>query len=69
MVIKNFNSILVIPKSQRQRKPKWPAKFMHPNDSYLRASVKTVRVVGGKDAETGLSAVRALGYHTNQDSN
>ena len=40
--------ILAIPKSQRQRKPKWPAKLMHPNDSYLRASVKTVRVVGGK---------------------
>ena len=60
--------ILVIPKSQRQRNPKWPAKLMHPNDSYLRASVKTVRVVG-RDAETGLSAVHALGYNTNQDSN
>jgi len=26
---------------------------MHPNDSYLRASVKTRRVVRGEDAETG----------------
>jgi len=40
--------ILVIPKSLRQRKPKWPAKLMHPNDSYLKASVKTMRVVRGK---------------------
>ena len=41
---------------------------MHPNDSHLRASVKTRRVVRGKMQKLVLSAVCALGYHTNQDS-
>ena len=35
----------IFPNLVGQRIPKWPAKLKHPIDSYLRASVKTVRVV------------------------
>jgi len=38
----------IFPNLEGQRNPKWPAKLKHPNDSYLTASVKTVRVVGEK---------------------
>jgi len=36
----------IFPNLVKQRNPKWLAKLKHLNDSYLRASVRTVRVVG-----------------------
>jgi len=38
----------IFPNLDGQRNPKWPAKPRHPNDSYLRAFMRTVRVVGKK---------------------
>jgi len=38
----------IFPNLDGQRNPKWPAKPRNPNDSYLRAFIRTVRVVGKK---------------------
>jgi len=54
----------IFPNLEEQRNPKWPAKLKHPNDSYLRASVKTVRVVGER-CGSWLKCSARLGYNTN----
>jgi len=54
----------IFPNLEGQRNPKWPAKLKHPIDSYLRASVKTVRVVGEKYGSWFKCSAR-LGYYTN----